>query len=309
MSNYLESHTVAKLEEKIKSTLTWKGQSSERKNWLVDASEWASTASSETNYLINGVIQDDANGIIAAEPKTGKSLAALDLLIGLACGTRLGRIVPRRVRVAYISREDSPVLTKARIAGFLRGKGIRLDAIGSVVDPTGWLWCNTREQLGDFDVDNDEQLANMALDLRERGVEFAILDVFNRIHNRDENNNTEMAQVVKRLDQMGRDAGCHIGLVHHVSKENGGSGRFFTRIRGASAIHGRTEWSIGLSLENPNNEGIKLIRKAEFESKVETCTPILFSVEFGDGKLHLDFMNYPASYDDSDSSKSYRRYR
>lgn len=296
VSDYLELHTVAELEEKIKSAPVWTGQSSNRKSWIVEAVAWSTTASPETEYLIDGVIQTDANGIIAAEPKTGKSLAALDMLISLACGTSwLGRAVPRRVRCAYISREDSPVLTKARVAGFLRGKGVGLDAIGSVVDPTGWLWCNTREQLGDFNIDDDEHLAIMAYDLGERGIEFTILDVLNRIHNRDENNNSEMAAVVKRIDQMGREAGCRIGLVHHVSKETGG-GRFFTRIRGASAIHGWTEWSIGLSLENPNSEGVKLIRKAEFEAKVETCTPILFTVEFVGGNLHLEVEDLATVY-------------
>jgi hypothetical protein len=138
VTDYLALHAVAELEEKIKSAPVWKGQASDRENWLVDAVEWSSTASPKVDYRVDGVIQSDANGIIAAEPKTGKSLCALDICISLACGVPwLGRKVPRRVRTAYISREDSPLLTKARIKGFLLGKGI-------YVDPTGWLWCNTR---------------------------------------------------------------------------------------------------------------------------------------------------------------------
>jgi hypothetical protein len=302
VSDYLELHTVAELEQKIKCAPIWTGQLAERANWLVDAVEWASTASPEVDYLIDGVIQTDANGILAAEPKTGKSLCALDLLISLACGVPwLGCAVPRRVRSAYISREDSPVLTKARIVGFLRGKGL-----GADVDPSGWLWVNTREQLGAFDIDNDEHLRNMAHDLKERGVEFSIFDVFNRLHARSENDNSEMAQVVHRISQMGRDAGCSIGLVHHVSKENS-NGRFFTRIRGASAIHGWTEWSIGLSLENPNSEGIKLIRKAEFETKAaESCAPILFTVEFGSGVLRLQTTNFWEPSSRSDCASRYQ---
>lgn len=286
VSDYLESHTVAELEAKIKSCPSWHGQVSERENWLVDAVAWAKTSEAVVDWLIDGVIQRDANGIIAAEPKTGKSLCALDLLISLACGEPwLGQRVGRRVRTAYISREDSPVLTKVRIRGFLNGKG-------TDIDPGGWLWCNTREQLGVFDIDNDEHLANMAHDLRERGIEFAILDVLNRLHNRAENDNTEMAQVVERISQMGRDAGCSIGLVHHVSKENGATGRFFTRIRGASAIHGWTEWSIGLSLVG-TNEKEKPIRKAEFETKAaESFAPIFFTIEFAHSSLALRNTKY-----------------
>src|SRR5271156_3833991 len=63
VSDYLELHTVAELEQKIKSALIWTGQSTERANWLVDAVDWASTASPEVDWLIDDVIQTDANGI------------------------------------------------------------------------------------------------------------------------------------------------------------------------------------------------------------------------------------------------------
>ncbi len=298
VSDYLELFGKEKLEDKITATRFWKGESSDRKDWLVETVEWSSTASPQVDWLINGIIQADANGIIAAEPKTGKSLCALDLLLSLSCGQPwLGRHVPRRVRCAYISREDSPVLTKVRVQGFLRGKGIS-------VDPTGWLWSNTREQLGDFNIDIEDHLKNMAHDLKEHGVEFAVLDVLNRIHNRNENDNTEMLQVVQRISQMGREAGCAIGLVHHVSKENSYTGRFFTRIRGASAIHGWTEWSIGLTLENPGET--KLIRKAEFETKAgESCAPISFTIEFGGGNLRLQGVDPRRNVDTADRDARY----
>jgi len=73
--------------------------------------------------------------------------------------------------------------------------------------------------------------------------------------------------------------------VHHVSKENAG-GRFFTRIRGASAIYGWTEWSIGLTVENPGEQ--KLRRRAEFETKAaESCEPISFTIQHEGGNLKL----------------------
>jgi hypothetical protein len=112
--------------------------------------------------------------------------------------------------------------------------------------------------------------------------------VLNRLHQRNENDNTEMAQVVQRISRMGQEAGCAIGIIHHVSKENGG-GRFFTRIRGASAIHGWTEWSIGLGIENPNEA--KPIRRAEFETKAaEGASPIRFIMDHGPGVLRLSVL-------------------
>ena len=260
VSDFLALNGVEDLELAIKESKTWTGQSLERQSYLVEAVDWAFTADEQIEWLVEGVSQVSANGIIAAEPKTGKSLAALDLLLSMACGVKwLGCKVPRRVRCAYISREDSPVRTKVRIQALLRGKGIPTDL-------DEHLWINTREQLGNFDIDDEEQLKNMAHDLKERGVEFAVFDVLNRLHSRDENNNTEMEQVVQRLSRLGQQAGCLIGVRHHISKEQGG-GRFFTRIRGASSIHGWTEWSIGLSIEGSQEPGVPTIRKAEFESR------------------------------------------
>jgi hypothetical protein len=281
VSDFLKEHTVAELEKRIVESPLWVGTDAKRENWLVDAVEWSMTADAEIEWLVDGVIQVGGNGMIAAEPKTGKSLASLDLLLSLATGKPwLGCKIPRRIRTAYISREDSPMLTKVRMQALLRGKGIDPGE-----DPTGWLWVNTREQLGDFDVDNDDQLTHMAEDLKERGVEFAIFDVLNRLHNRDENNNTEMAQVVKKIGQMGQQAGCAIGVIHHVSKE-AGNGRFFTRIRGATSIHGWTEWSIGFSIEDAGEK--KMIRRAEFETKAaESREPISFTIQHGGGNLAL----------------------
>src|SRR5208283_1926486 len=91
-------------------------------------------------------------------------------------------------------------------------------------------------------------------------------------------------------------AGCAIGIVHHVSKETAG-GRFFTRIRGASAIYGWTEWSIGLTLENTGTT--KMIRKAEFETKAaESCDPISFTIQHKEGNLSLEMVDRgPVAYD------------
>jgi AAA domain/CHC2 zinc finger len=291
VSDFLATNPVEALERRVTETPPWTGVASQRENWLVEGVEWCVSANPEIEWLVDGVIQAGGNGLIAAEPKTGKSLVALDLLISMACGVPwLGRKIPRRVKTAYISREDSPLLTKVRMQALLKNK------VSSGVDPEGWLWVNTREQLGSFDVDDEEQVANLTADLKERGIEFAVFDVLNRIHNRDENNNGEMAQVVKKIGKIGEDAGCQIGVIHHVSKENA-TGRFFTRIRGASAIYGWTEWSIGLTIENPGEK--KQVRKAEFETKAaESCEPISFTIQHGGGNLSLEVAERgPAAFD------------
>ena len=70
-----------------------------------------------------------------------------------------------------------------------------------------------------------------------------MFDVLRRIHNADENDNTEMARVLENLTRVQSEVGCAVGIVHHLSKDLNGS--IFKRIRGATAIHGWTEWAIG----------------------------------------------------------------
>lgn len=302
VSDFLVTHTVADLEKAIRESKTWVGKSIERASYLVEAVDWAFTAGPEIEWLVDQVIPAGANGIIAAEPKVGKSLATLDLLLSMACGVKwLGQTVPRRVRCAYISREDSPVLTKVRIQALLRGKGIP-------VDLEEHLWINTREQLGRFDVDDEEQLVYMAHDLKERGIEFAVFDVLNRLHGRDENNNTEMAQVVAKIDRIGLLAGCSIGVIHHFSKADGG-GRFSTRMRGATSIHGWTEWSIGMSIESLGDHTSKTIRRAEFESKGGELAPVQFLINPAGGNLSLNVVERGPEAYSTEKHDSVARYR
>ena len=60
--------------------------------------------------------------LIVANPKAGKSLSVLDLLLSIATGTPwLGMPIERRMRVAYISREDHPKTTMPRFKRLVAG--------------------------------------------------------------------------------------------------------------------------------------------------------------------------------------------
>jgi len=82
---------------------------------------------------------------------------------------------------------------------------------------------------------------NLPKALESFGAEFAIFDVFNVMHNADENDNSEMRRILDRLSQIQAAAGCGIGVVHHYSKASDPGLSLTQRLRGAGAIAGWCE--------------------------------------------------------------------
>jgi len=109
-----------------------------------------------------------------------------------------------------------------------------------------------------------------------------ILDVLNVLHTANENDNTEMRSVLARLEEIQREIGCGIGLVHHFNKM--GTGSLTKRMRGSSAIAGFCEWMIGISLEDEARK----IRKMQFELKAaEPPEPVYWAISSGCGVATL----------------------
>jgi hypothetical protein len=289
-------HSVEELLEQIRLTTQWRPHEAGEPKTLRPIGEFSNRAEEDINWLVDGILERGANGVIVAEPKVGKSWLAADLAICLALGVDfLGRKVPRAVKVAFVSREDNPSLTRWRLCALFRAKR------GG--DPEAYktnLWINTREQSKQLLLDNDEQLAELMADLRIVQPEFLILDVLNTLHRKDENDNTEMRSVFERLDGIQREIGCAIGICHHYNKT--GSGSMTMRMRGSSAIAGWCEWMIGLEIEDPATK----VRKTQFELKAaQPLDPVRWRISSGLGtaelKLESDRKDRGDESDESDA--------
>ena len=272
-------HSVEELLEQIRLATQWRPHDAGEPKILRPIGEFSNRAEEEINWLVDGILERGANGVIVAEPKVGKSWLAADLAICLALGVPfLGRKVPRAVKVAFVSREDNPSLTRWRLCALFAAK--------EGGDPEAYeknLWINTREQSKQLLLDNDEQLAELMADLRIVQPEFLILDVLNTLHQRDENDNSEMRRVFERLDGIQREIGCAIGICHHYNKT--GSGSMTMRMRGSSAIAGWCEWMIGLEIEDPATK----VRKTQFELKAaQPLDPVRWRISSGLGKAKLE---------------------
>lgn len=286
VSDFLKGHSPAELVEKIKKTPQWHPIESES-SLLIPSLRFTQRQPEEIDWLVEGIIERGANGFFVAEPKAGKSFAAVDLSISLAIGGEwMGFRVPRPVKVAVISREDNPALTAWRIGHLLRGKergNISLFADNHHI--------NTREQSPQYRLDDSAQYLAMLADLKRLKPEVVFFDVFNRIHAADENDNQEMCGVLQRLSDIQAEVGCSIAVIHHFNKAQTGS--LIHKMRGSSAISGWAEWVIGISMADVEMG----IRKMEFEAKVEGHEPIYFRIiaEQGTGLARLARTDYTAA--------------
>jgi 5S rRNA maturation endonuclease (ribonuclease M5) len=280
VSDWLDAgHTAAELVEVIRTAPGWKPIQSAHVA-VIEAMAFGAQVPSEIDFLVEWLIPRGANGLILAEPKSGKSMAALDLALAVATGTPwLGFKVPRRVKCALISREDYPGMTAQRLGALFRGT--------SRPDLEGWLWINTRWQTPLFQLEDDAAVNQLIAELKMEQVEFAVFDVFRRIHSEDENDNTEMQRMLDQLTRIQTEVGCAIALVHHVSK--GFEGSMFRHARGASAIDGWTEWAMAISIANPEKPSSEWIRKIEFETKASSpAAPVYFRIVSANGTMRLE---------------------
>jgi hypothetical protein len=262
VSDFLKTHTPQDLVELIKKTPQWHPPESASR-LLVSASEFVRTVPDRIDWVVDGVIQAGANGMFAADPKAGKSWAAIDLAVSLAIGADwLDFRTVRPTRTALVSREDTPGLTAWRLNHLLCGKknGQR-ELLGE------FLWVNTKLQSADYRLDIDELHREMIDELKTKRIQFAIFDVFNVLHSSDENDNQEMRGILQKLNEIQKEVGCQIGMVHHFNKADQSS--MIKRIRGSGAISGWVEWAIGISVVDAELG----VRRMEFETKAGQPPP------------------------------------
>lgn len=168
------------------------------------------------NWAINSLIPDQSLTIMAGGPGEYKSWIALDMVVAVATGglfANLGTTGPRPV--LYVDRENSPNLVASRLH--------HMGLIGSpaLERVRYWgLWTPLK-----FPGVNSQELMEWA----KRTQGFVVFDSLVRLHAANENDNSEMAQVMGRFIELAR-AGATILLLHHTPKDS------HSKFRGAQEI-------------------------------------------------------------------------
>lgn len=241
--------------------------SEQRSGLLIPAHQFCSTIHDEIEWLVEGVIQLGANGIIAADPKGGKSWCAADLALAISTGGNWLGFACRQMPVALVSREDNPALTGWRLKHLAAARGIDIPCN---------LFVNSRSQSPQFMLTNTDQLAEMKAAIKQLDPGLIILDVFNVLHDADENDQTDIRKVLDAAAQLASGPQCSVCIVHHFRKSGAGDTSMTQQLRGSSAIAGWVEWLMGISLAEAGQK----TRRAEFELKAAMSPePVFFTIE------------------------------
>ena len=157
--------------------------------------------------------------MLAAGPRTGKSLLAMTLAQSVATGGQFMGDRGTQGTVVYVKCEDSDTKVKEREAAQGWGKGL----------PVAWL--------NDFKLSNMAELEELVAELDPR---LLVLDTLSRIKDAGiSESSAEMSQVLEPLQKMASKYGCCVLLVHHTGKvnvDNANDIDIFDTIRGSSAI-------------------------------------------------------------------------
>lgn len=198
-------------------------------------------------WVLEGLIEEGDQVVLAGAPKAGKSLMAGQIALAVASGGQyLGWKAPRPRNVLYVNLE-------------LRTKRFGRRLISQVGDAKRLNhYANLRvvNELRTLDILDPQRREEFAKLVKAEGVELVIWDVLARMHGADENDNPSMRKVMHAIRVASADR-AHI-VLHHMRKPASGQADVnmgASGMRGASSIHGEAD--LILSLHARSGQGAR----------------------------------------------------
>jgi len=193
---------------------------------LCRAAELAKDAPPQ-RWLVDALWVERAVGILGGEPKSGKSLLALELAVAVASGAPCLRrfAVEKRGRVLVYAAEDALAVVRERLEGIAAAAGVAFGALD--------LYVITAPTLR-LDTETDRQRLEETVGIAQPRL--LVLDPFVRLHSIDENAAGEVAPLLGYLRRLERAYETAVLLVHHVRK-GAGKLRAGQALRGSSELH------------------------------------------------------------------------
>ncbi len=177
----------------------------------------------EARWLVEPLWTADSVGLLASNPKVGKTWLAIELALAVASGCDvLGRFPARDTGpVLFYGAEDGPPDLRARFDSVAQVRGVDLAEIPLMLLDVPVLSLNRQEQL--------MRLSATVAELRPR---LLVLDPFVRCADIDENSSSEVSSVLGSLRALQRAFDLSVVVVHHMRKAS--SRRLSLRLRGSS---------------------------------------------------------------------------
>jgi hypothetical protein len=207
-------------------------------------------------WMIEDVWGAVSAGLVAGEPKTGKSLVALAMGVAVASGEPfLGRFRTKvQGPVLMVDNETGLATTQDRLRRMERYMGLIGD--GAVESGPDGFSIKFPEDSGipmkflcdsAFDLTNEDHLKDLVREIEELEPVLVILDpLYLMLGGIDENRVVELRPTLQWLSQLRNEAGCSIAVVHHMRKQRDKESgtRPGQRVSGSWALHGWPSSSI-----------------------------------------------------------------
>jgi len=178
--------------------------------WWLTAPAFAAQAASPTPpMLVDGLVPGEGIVLLHGDPRSFKSLVAIDVALSLAAGapalSALKVGAPRPV--LYVSGEDSPRLVAERLARLAASKGLAAlpDRLRLSVRQGCWL-------------DDTTWQARLVETVRADAIGLLILDPLRSVTGAVDAGPRELQPFAKFLRLLMQASGCTILLVHHDTK-------------------------------------------------------------------------------------------
>lgn len=234
-------------------------------------------------WLVSGLLTDDAVAVVAGEPKTAKTWLALEIAVAVALGDKvMGEFQARRTGpVALFLTEDREASVKARLSSTV---------LGHAVDPLEVTPPIHIKARGTLDLSDDATLAWLVASIRRlpEAPRLLVIDPLRNVMGAlKENDNDDMARVNAALRALRDVLGATVLYVHHTGKltEGNAGRRPGQRMRGAGALHGGYDAGIHLSAPATTQDGRKTVMSASVEVEVKAgkaAAPFSFDLNIHD---------------------------
>ncbi len=199
---------------------------------IVTGAEYLKLPRSPQTWLVEDILPVGGGLLLFGDAKVGKSYAALQLACCLTSGADwLGFHVPQATQVVYVQLDTPRTLWAARV-----------ESLQESGHPTEGVHQADRETLNTFPFDilrpEHFKILTEALAPIKPGV--VIIDTLREFHSGDENDSTEMQEVIAHLDACVKPAAMI--LISHARKHNPESGYdLMNDNRGSNYIVGRMD--------------------------------------------------------------------
>jgi AAA domain len=182
----------------------------------------------KSRWLIENLWGAAAVGVIGGAPKSCKSWLGLDLALSVATGTMaLGHFPVREQGPALIYlAEDSLDIVRERMGSLANHRGLDLKAVDVhvITAPT-------------LRLDKEPDRSKLRETVRVIRPRLLLLDPLVRLHGVDENNATEVAELLSYLRELERAFDLAVTVVHHFRKNAPAGIQAGQGLRGSSDLH------------------------------------------------------------------------